>query len=69
MLPTPVQNPFALLMNPDSVLQAVERSERLSRLHSRICRPLDKPVIGRNGKETGRTDARDDASEADDAGE
>lgn len=52
MLPTPAQNPFALLMNPDSVLQAVERSERLSRLHSRICRPLDKPALARGGKET-----------------
>ena len=68
MLPTPVQNPFALLMNPESVLQAIERSERLSRLHSRICRPLDKPVIGRS-KESGRSGAQADASEADDAGE
>ena len=69
MLPTPVQNPFALLMNPDSVLQAIERSERLSRLHSRICRPLDKPVIGRSGKEAARGGAEADASQPDDAGE
>jgi hypothetical protein len=69
MLPTPVQNPFALLMNPESVLQAIERSERLSRLHSRICRPLDKPAVGRNGKEAARSGAQADASEADDAGE
>lgn len=38
-------NPFALLMNPADVVAQVERSERLQRLHSRICRPLDKPVI------------------------
>jgi hypothetical protein len=35
-------NPFALMMDPQSVLAAVARSERLSRLNSRICRPLDK---------------------------
>lgn len=67
MLPTPVPNPFALLMNPESVLQAIERSERLHRLHSRICRPLDKPAVGRGGKETGHADARANASEPDDA--
>ena len=35
-------NPFALMLDPASVLAAVERSERLARLHSTICRPLDK---------------------------
>ena len=34
-------NPFALMMDPASVIAAMERSERLSRLQSRICRPLD----------------------------
>jgi len=38
-------NPFALLLNPADVVAQVERSERLRRLHSRICRPLDKPTI------------------------
>ncbi len=38
-------NPFALMMDPQSVLEAMERSERLNRLQSRICRPLDKPLI------------------------
>lgn len=42
----PVQNPFALLLNPAAVLAEVERSGRLNRLASRICRPLDKPVGG-----------------------
>lgn len=35
-------NPFALMLDPASVIAAVERSERLARLHSTICRPLDK---------------------------
>lgn len=38
-------NPFALLLDPQAVLAVVERSERLARLQSRICRPLDKPLI------------------------
>ncbi len=36
-------NPFALMMHPESVVQAMERSDRLARLHRRICKPLDKP--------------------------
>jgi hypothetical protein len=35
-------NPFALLLDPASVVAQMERSERLNRLSSRICRPLDK---------------------------
>lgn len=38
-------NPFALLMDPQSVFDVIDKSERLERLHSRICRPLDKPVL------------------------
>lgn len=40
-------NPFALMMDPQSVLHAAERSGHLSRLKSHVCRPLDKPVIPR----------------------
>jgi len=35
-------NPFALLITPDAVFAALNRSDRLSRLSSRICRPLDE---------------------------
>jgi len=38
------RNPFALLLDPQAVIDAVERSGRLQRLSSRICRPLDKPM-------------------------
>ncbi|HRH89016.1 MAG TPA: hypothetical protein PLO41_19375 [Rubrivivax sp.] len=41
----PVANPFALLMDPQSIFRAIEKSERLERLHSRVCRPLDKPLL------------------------
>jgi hypothetical protein len=37
-----VSNPFALMLDPAAVVLAMEKSDRLSRLHSRICRPLDK---------------------------
>jgi hypothetical protein len=42
---TPVQvaaNPFALMTNPEAVFAAMARSDRLQRLTSRMCRPLDK---------------------------
>jgi hypothetical protein len=42
---TPASNPFALLVSPEAVCQAVAHSERLSRLRRRVCRPLDKPLI------------------------
>jgi hypothetical protein len=42
-----VPNPFALMMDPESVLAAVAKSERLARLKSQICRPLDKPFAPR----------------------
>ena len=51
-------NPFALMMDPASVIAAMERSDRLATLKSRICRPLDKPLVGK---------ARDDVTAFDDA--
>ncbi|HEX4235016.1 MAG TPA: hypothetical protein VH041_12000 [Caldimonas sp.] len=36
-------NPFALMTSPEAVFAALERSDRLARLKSTICRPLDKP--------------------------
>ncbi len=40
---TAAANPFALLTAPEAIFAAIERSERLARLQSTICRPLDKP--------------------------
>jgi hypothetical protein len=37
-----VSNPFALMLNPEEVLAAVERSEDLGRLNRRTCHPLDR---------------------------
>lgn len=41
----PVANPFALLMDPQAIFRAIESSERLARLQSRVCRPLDRPLL------------------------
>ena len=38
-------NPFALMMEPEAIFAAIASSDRLARLKSRICRPLDKPTI------------------------
>lgn len=40
-------NPFAMMLDPEAVLKQIEHSERLERLQRRICRPLDKPLIGK----------------------
>lgn len=39
-------NPFALMMCPEAVFAAIDRSEHLAQLQSRVCRPLDKPRPG-----------------------
>ena len=38
-------NPFSLMMEPETVLQAMERSQSLRGLRRRQLRPLDKPLI------------------------
>jgi hypothetical protein len=42
-------SPFDLLLNPEAVLAAIHNSERLNRLNSRVCRPLDRPAPGTTG--------------------
>jgi hypothetical protein len=67
MQPTRIaSNPFALMMNPDAVLHAMESSDRLQRLQRRVCRPLDKPLIPRVGREVAAFDQEvDDADDTD----
>ncbi len=55
-------NPFALMLDPQAVLAQIEHSERLERLHRRVCRPLDKPLLG------GVQDGTDEAGEPSAAG-
>lgn len=51
-----VSNPFALMMDPESVLTAMAKSERLARLNSRVWRPLDKPTVARAPAEAANFD-------------
>lgn len=37
-------NPFSLMMEPEMVLQAMERSDALRNLRQQIFHPLDKPM-------------------------
>lgn len=53
-------NPFALMIDPQAVLAQIENSERLERLQRRVCRPLDKPLLGVVGD--GEEDGGDGAS-------
>jgi len=39
-------NPFMLMLYPEAVLAAVEKSERLGALNRQMCRPLDRIVPG-----------------------
>jgi len=38
-------NPFSLMMEPELILQAMERSKSLRGLRRHKLRPLDKPLI------------------------
>lgn len=40
------RNPFMLMMNPEVVLAAIEKSEHLGQLNSHMCRPLDRIPAG-----------------------
>lgn len=46
-------NPFVLMTHPEVVLQAMEKSKSLARLHGQIHRPLDKPVLDSTAPDTG----------------
>jgi hypothetical protein len=49
---TAERNPFMLMLHPEAVLAAVEKSERLGALNRHQCRPLDRiaPTTDKDGK-------------------
>lgn len=49
------RNPFMLMINPEIVLAAMEKSERLGQLNRQLCRPLDRVTPA-----TGTVDDTDD---------
>ena len=49
MQATTRSNPFVMMTDPETILLAVERSERLNRLNRKVYRPLDRPLIPKVG--------------------
>ena len=63
MQATTLANPFVMMTDPETILLAVERSERLNRLSRCVYRPLDRPLIPKVGaKETADFDREIDAA-------
>lgn len=58
-------DPFALMMNPQAVLDAMAGSPRLARLQRRVYRPLDKPLIPHRNAELAAFDSAIDCDPAD----
>lgn len=61
-----VRNPFMLMLQPEVVLAAVERSERLERLNRRLCRPLDRPLVNSNAASVDGEHDTDDGEDLND---
>jgi hypothetical protein len=59
--PATAHNPFLLMVSPEVVLAAVEKSERLSQLNRHLCRPLDRAVPGQAARPQEAGDETDDA--------
>lgn len=63
--PAPDHNPFMLMINPEVVLAAMEKSERLGQLNRQLCRPLDRVAPAGKGGNTPACAEDDSASEDD----
>jgi hypothetical protein len=61
-------NPFTMMTDPQAIVQALESSERLSRLQRRVCRPLDRPLIPKVNAAAADYDHEVDASADEDEG-
>ena len=59
-------NPFSLMMEPELVLQTMERSQQLRGLRRHKLRPLDKPLIPRTKEAEAARAAFDAAIDAED---
>ena len=59
-------NPFSLMMEPEVILQTMERSQQLRGLRRHKLRPLDKPLIPLTKEAVAARAAFDAAIDADD---
>lgn len=54
---TLAHNPFMMMLSPETVVAAMERSEKLGRLNRRMCHPLDRmPAPGTGSPAAGDDD-------------
>lgn len=56
-------NPFSLMMEPERVLQTMERSQQLRGLRRHKLRPLDKPLIPYTAQALAERAAEDEAQD------
>ncbi len=65
--PAQARNPFLLMISPEVVLAAVEKSERLGQLNRHLCRPLDRPTPSTAARPAVLDDEGADGDEASEA--
>lgn len=58
---TRARNPFLLMVNPEEVLAAIEKSEPLNQLNRHQCRPLDRVTPSNPGGAAGADEGMDSA--------
>jgi hypothetical protein len=57
------RNPFMLMINPEVVIAAMEKSERLGALNRQLCRPLDRAAPAGQTQAEGDEESGDDGAE------
>jgi hypothetical protein len=57
------RNPFMLMINPEVVIAAMEKSERLSALNRQLCRPLDRTAPAGQTQAEGDDESGDDSAD------
>jgi hypothetical protein len=57
------RNPFMLMINPEVVIAAMEKSERLGALNRHLCRPLDRAAPAGQAQAESDEDTGDDGAE------
>jgi hypothetical protein len=59
-------NPFMLMLNPEVVIAAMEKSEELAQLNRHHCRPLDRVTMQNPNGDASLTDEADEPQTRDD---
>ena len=62
------RNPFMLMLNPEVVLAAMEKSEKLAQLNRHQCRPLDRVTPQNPGGAEADAEGAEAAAGVEDAG-